>query len=96
MFQVKVIVLLRSILHLITAWLDPSTVRVVYTLTNDDGMHCIMNSWRSLAASFVVVRCIVGGAITDDIDQYNRVHEILNILSCKANRDNDIGRWIWT
>jgi hypothetical protein len=35
-------------------------------------------------------RCIVGGAITDDIDQYNRVHEFLNILSSKANRDNDM------
>jgi hypothetical protein len=35
-------------------------------------------------------RCIVGGAITDDIDQYNRVHEFLNILSSKANRDNDL------
>ena len=34
-------------------------------------------------------RCLVGGAIVDDIDYYNRVHEMLHILTSKANRDND-------
>jgi hypothetical protein len=32
---------------------------------------------------------LVGGAIVDDIDYYNRVHEMLHILTSEANRDND-------
>jgi len=43
-------------------------------------------------------RCLVGGTIIDDIDYYNRVHEMMHVLTSKANRDNDEiegfnGRW---
>ena len=34
-------------------------------------------------------RCLVGGAIVDDIDYYNRVHEMLHILTSEQNRNND-------
>ena len=30
-----------------------------------------------------------GGAIIDDIDYYNRVHEMMHILTSTQNRDND-------
>jgi hypothetical protein len=32
---------------------------------------------------------LVGGAILDDVDYYNRVHEMLHILTSRNNRDND-------
>jgi len=31
----------------------------------------------------------ISGATCDDIDNYNRTHEMLHILTSKANRDND-------
>ena len=30
-----------------------------------------------------------GGTVVEDIDQYNRVHEMLSVLSGKFNRDMD-------
>ena len=53
------------------------------------------NSWKKIRIisgpwSFIRrARCLVGGAIVDDIDYYNRVHEMLHILTSKNNRDND-------
>ena len=71
-------------------WLDPSTVRLTYTLVNSDGsagkvLRPISGPW----CFFRRARCLVGGAIADDVDYYNRVHEMLHILTSKANRDND-------
>ena len=71
-------------------WLDPSTVRLSYTLVNNETtatkiLRPISGPW----SFFRRARCLVGGAIVDDIDYYNRVHEMLHILTSKANRDND-------
>ncbi len=30
-----------------------------------------------------------GGTVVEDIDQYNRVHEMMSVLSGKNNRDMD-------
>ena len=71
-------------------WLDPSTVRVSYTLENTDGVA--NHNLRPLSGPwcfFRRARCMVGGAIVDDIDYYNRVHEMLHILTSTNNRDND-------
>ena len=35
------------------------------------------------------VRCSYQGAICDDIDNYHRTHEMMHILTSKANREND-------
>jgi hypothetical protein len=35
------------------------------------------------------MRCLVGGAIVDDIDYYARIHEMQHILTSTNNRDND-------
>ena len=71
-------------------WLDPSTVRLVYTLVNTDGTEAKLLRPLSGAWSFFRrARCLVGGAIIDDIDYYNRVHEMLHVLTSKNNRDND-------
>ena len=71
-------------------WLDPSTVRLSYTLVNNEGttakfLRPLSGPW----SFFRRARCLVGGAIVDDIDYYNRVHEMLHILTSEANRDND-------
>ena len=49
-------------------WLDPSTVRVIYTLQNNNGtaaklLRPISGPW----SFFRRLRCTVGGAIVDDI-----------------------------
>ena len=67
-------------------WLDPSTVRLSYTLVNNETtatkiLRPISGPW----GFFRRARCLVGGAIVDDIDYYNRMHEMLHILTCKAN-----------
>ena len=71
-------------------WLDPSTVRVVYTIVNMDGG--IAHVLRPLTGPWGFIRrarCLSGGAIIHDIDYYNRTHEAFHILSSKNNRDND-------
>ena len=35
------------------------------------------------------VRCLSGGALIDDIDYYNRVHEMMHICATNNNREND-------
>ena len=71
-------------------WLDPQTVRVSYTLVNNDAnrdhvLRPITGGW----GFFRRARSLVGGAIIDDVDYYNRVHEMMHVLTSKANRDND-------
>ena len=71
-------------------WLDPSTVRVTYTLVNNETTTTkILRPLSGAWSFFRRARCLVGGAIVDDVDYYNRVHEMLHILTSKANRDND-------
>jgi len=80
-------------------WLDPSTVRIVYTLVNSatnagENLRPVSGPWSCFRRG----RCLVGGAIVDDIDYYNRTHEMLHILTSKNNRENDDiegfgGRW---
>ena len=50
-------------------WLDPSTVRLLYTLENTDGtatkmLRPITGPWGFIRRA----RCMVGGAIVDDVD----------------------------
>ena len=70
-------------------WLDPSTVRFTYTLVNNAGETKVLRPLSGQWSFFRRARCLVGGAIVDDIDYYNRVHGMLHILTTKANRDND-------
>ena len=69
-------------------WIDPSTVRLHYTLNNTSStltLRPIGGGW----SMFSRVRCMMGGSIIDDISSYNRTHEMMSILTSKANRDND-------
>ena len=71
-------------------WLDPSSIRLHYTLVNNDStankyLRTIGGPW----SFFRRVRCLIGGALIDDIDYYNRVHEMMHICTSTNNRDND-------
>jgi len=71
-------------------WLDPSTVRLVYTLVNTDNTAThVLRPLSGPWSFFRRARCMVGGAIIDDVDYYNRVHEMLHVLTSSNNRDND-------
>ena len=71
-------------------WLDPSTLRVVYTVQNNDGTAAkLLRPLSGPWSFFRRVRCMVGGAIVDDIDYYNRVHGMLHILASDDKRNND-------
>jgi hypothetical protein len=71
-------------------WLDPSTLRVMFTLNNDNttgegrlrplgGPWCFFRRMRILAA----------GQLVEDIDNYNRIHEMMHTLIARESREND-------
>ena len=70
-------------------WVDPSTVRLVYTLTNTATNAQVLRPISGPWSMFSRVRCMYQGAICDDISSYNRTHEMMSILTSRANRDND-------
>jgi hypothetical protein len=71
-------------------WLDPSTLAIMYDINNNDGgttqqLRMLSGPW----SIFRRMRIICGGAIIEDIDNYNRCHEIFHVLSSAAKREND-------
>jgi hypothetical protein len=69
-------------------WLDPSTVKLSYRyqLQEQQPLRVLSGGW-----SFSVVQdCHFNGEPCEDIDYYNKVHELFHVLSSKNNRDNDL------
>ena len=71
-------------------WLDPSTLRVMFNLTNlqNDGiarLRPLGGPW----SFFRRMRILAAGQLVEDIDQHNRIHEMMHILIAKESRDND-------
>ena len=69
-------------------WLDPSTVRVMFDINNThasdnltfiSGPHCFFRRLRILA----------GGTCIEDIDNYNKIHEMFSTFQTKDVRHND-------
>ena len=77
-------------------WLDPSTVKLMFTLTNTDGTNAmtILSGPHSFFRRF---RLVCNGQIVEDIDDYNRVHEMLTVLTSSTVRVNDAveGATVW-
>jgi hypothetical protein len=72
-------------------WVDPSTFRMSFTLNNKDGasghlLRPLGGPWQF----FRRVRLLIGGAIVEDIDWYNRCHEMFHCCTHSATRDNDL------
>ena len=81
-----------------TDWLDPSTVKTMFTLTNPTVTGAAdMHFLSGPHAFFRRLRVVCGGQIVEDIDDYNRVCEMFNVLQSKSVRENDeiegTGRW---
>ena len=70
------------------SWLDPSTVRLVFDIVNThqsdsltftSGPHCFFRRLRILA----------GGTCIEDIDNYNKIHEMFSTFQTANVRKND-------
>ena len=79
-------------------WLDPSTFRVAFDVVNDavataggSGVAATAPFLRPLSpwGMFRRVRLLCGSQLVEDIDQYGRVHEMMNILTATHSRANE-------
>lgn len=71
-------------------WLDPDSFRIMFNIVNEETDTNKSLRILGLAHTFFRrVRVIAGGQIIHDIDEYNRVHEMFQILSSKEKRVND-------
>jgi hypothetical protein len=77
-----------------TDWLDPSTVKVMFTVNNTTGTMSFLSGGHSF---FRRLRVVCNGQIVEDIDDYNRVCEMFNVLQSASVRQNDeiesVARW---
>jgi hypothetical protein len=83
-------------------WLDPSSVKLFYNITNTtqepipDGTNPnthVASLLQPLVAGpwgfFRRMRVICGGQIVEDIDNYNRLHEMVHMMKPSEKRIND-------
>ena len=72
-------------------WLDPSTFRIMFDLSNTSQVP--QRKLRPLGGPhtfFRRMRVLCGGQVIEDIDSYNRVHEMFRVLKAKdANINAD-------
>ena len=70
-------------------WMDPSTLRVLFQLNNDEptakALRPLSGPWSFLRR----MRILAAGQLVEDIDQYNRIHEMMQVLIAGESRAND-------
>ena len=77
------------------SWMDPSTCRVMFDLRNlasSAADALVKKTLRPLGGPwsfFRRMRVLAGGQVVEDIDNYNRCHQLFSILTAKDSRDND-------
>ena len=74
----------------VSDWLDPSTFRVMFDSSNTNAN--MANKLRPIGGplSFLSrIRFLAGGQILEDIDLYNKVHEMINNFTSEGSRYND-------
>ena len=80
------------------SWLDPSTCRIMYDLRNNGKIITVLGGGqieqilRPLGGPwcfFRRVRILCNGQIIEDIDSYNRCHELFSSLTAKDTRMNE-------
>ena len=70
-------------------WLDPSSVRIQFDLVNNETVA--LKNIRPLGGPhlfFKRARVLVNGALAEDIQDYNRFHEMMDSLQPDNVRDN--------
>jgi hypothetical protein len=70
-------------------WMDPSALRVMFNIKNNGGANQRLRLLGSPWSFFRRMRILAAGQLVEDIDQYNRIHEMMHILIAKESRDND-------
>ena len=69
-----------------TDWLDPSTCKVQFDITNTHGTEAL-TFLSGGHAFFRRMRVLCGSQVVEDIDSYNRVCEMFNLfLSTAVNK----------
>ena len=71
-------------------WLDPSTLRIMLTLNNDETdtnkrLRPLSGPW----SFFRRMRILAAGQLVEDIDMYNRIHEMMHLMVANESRQND-------
>ncbi len=70
-------------------WLDPSTCRIMFDLRNmATSATCELRPLGGPWTFFRRIRCLCNGQVIEDIDNYNRCHELFSILTPYDCRDN--------
>ena len=70
-------------------WLDASTVVVNFDLHNDDADAAkFVRPLQGPHSFFRRLRISSGGSLIEDIDMYNRTHQMFEMLTSSSNRDN--------
>ena len=70
-------------------WLDPSTLRICFNVSNDEAT--ITRNLYVLGGPlcfFRRLRILCAGQLVEDIDQYNRIHEMMTFLTASESRAN--------
>ena len=75
-------------------WLDPSTFRIMFELQNNENAangngHMQLRPLGGPHTFFRRMRILCGGQVVEDIDNYNRVHEMFRILQAKDANINE-------
>ena len=79
-------------------WLDPSTFRVAFDVQNletarTDAGTALNPFLRPLSGPWCMfrrIRLLAGSQVIEDIDQYSRVHQMMDILTAKDSRRNEV------
>lgn len=73
------------------SWLDPSTFKIAFDLANtNESTNKLLRPLGGPHAFFRRCRCLVGGQVVEDIDSFNRVSQMMQILKSKHSRENDM------
>ena len=70
-------------------WVDPSTIRVMFNLVNDGTANQLLYPVSGPWCFFRRLRVLCGGQLLEDIDYYNRVHEMFHNFQSTYTRRND-------
>jgi hypothetical protein len=69
-------------------WLDTATFRIMFDLRNNAATAKILYPVGGPHSFFRRMRILAAGQLVEDIDNYNRIHEMMNILTSADSRDN--------
>jgi hypothetical protein len=73
-------------------WLDPSTLRVMFSLKNNNATAAkLLRPLGGPWCFFRRMRILCGGTLVEDIDMYNRTHQMFNQLTAHDSRKN---KWV--